>query len=166
MDETTLKVFYRRQLVIWAGFMVTPVVYLLVGKLYLAGELSFENAPDVERLRYLFAAASISVLMANTWFMKRVLGSDKYTGEGTAALGPYETVNMFLSSMSALPAIFGIVLFVLAGDEFDLYAFCALSLVYLFMFMPKFAALKGWAQYRGFIENKGGKVAGSGGVEE
>jgi len=159
MDESTLKKFFRIQLVIWAVVLTTAVVYLLIGKFVLAKQLSFEGAPDVERLRYIFAAVSIVVPMVNVWFMKRVLGSEKPLATGAAALAPYTTVNVFTVSLSGLVGVFGIVLFIMAGDEFDLYAFIALSLVYLFMFKPKYAALKGWAMFRGLIEPKGGKPA-------
>jgi len=149
MDEKTLKKFYFKQFIIWVNMVLSVVIYLVLGIFVLPDVLSFENAPDVEKIRYLLAAVSISVLTMNIFIMKRVLATDRYDGaEGTAALTPYALNSIIPAALNESVAIFGLTLYMLAGDEFDLYAFCALSLVYHFMFMPKYSVLKNWAIHK------------------
>ncbi len=167
MDEKTLKRYYLTHIIIWAAMVVSVIIYLVVGKLFLAKTIDFTKAPDVTTLRYLFAAVSLAVPMLNIWFMKRVLGSDRYeNATGVEALSPFATVNVFTLAMSELVAVFGFALYIMAGDEFDLYAFIALSLVYLFIFMPKYSVLRNWAVHKKLLADDRSKDPGARGYRK
>lgn len=129
-----------------AAFVVCLFVYLVLVELVKSRVkpfVGFASIKDVQTLRIVLfaAAAALSVLnrVINGRFQKKGGGADH--AETVQTLFRTALISLTLAEM---PAILGLVLFVLAGLDKDFYVLFFVSLVLIFMYFPR---LKNWEAY-------------------
>jgi F0F1-type ATP synthase membrane subunit c/vacuolar-type H+-ATPase subunit K len=84
---------------------------------------------QVQMLKYFFVALAIADFFLIR-FMQKILGSRSVQHLFGAAIGTF--------ALSESVAVFGLVLFLLAGNAMDFYLFMFLSLFYFWFFFPKY----------------------------
>jgi hypothetical protein len=161
MEEKEVKRYYYTQLVIWISLVISVIVYVVIGRVVMYESVIAREPGNVEVLRYVFAAFAIAAPMINIGLIKYVLASEKWDdAKGMAALAPFGINNILTGTVNEAVAISGLALFMMAGDQIDLFAFAFLSLAYHFLFMPKYSVLKAWVEHKELIPGEPGKAAG------
>ncbi|MGB4704391.1 MAG: hypothetical protein WBI18_04855 [Candidatus Saccharicenans sp.] len=108
-----------------------------------AGLYSVTDLQTVKNLRYLFYGLSaISVFLAR--ILQSVLLRKKPGDRPEDLLNKLHRTSLIMVIMSELPALFGLILFLLLGLERDLHILLIVSVIVLFIFFPR---RKNWEEW-------------------
>jgi len=123
-------------------------VYLLVAEIirakkrpflgFLSPSLTAENRPVI---RYAFYAAAIAILLLLRFVHGRRLRKIEALDDRGEALDRLFGIAVIDLTLAEIPAILGLVLFLIAGYNRDFYVLLFVSLFLLFMYLPR---LKNW----------------------
>jgi len=170
-DEKELKKGYILLAVIGAAMVLSVVVYVVVAEL-----IAKQNEPfsgfvggfdKLDTLRYFLLAVAVSVL-GITGIIRKALLSDTFSNilarpnalsptGAQPAYGQFMSAQIVVFALCESVAIFGLVLFLIAGSRFDLYLFIVVSLAGYAVYFPRYSQLKDWA-----LRREGGAEAGEG----
>jgi len=134
LDTTPLKMRYLTANFIGLATIGSVFLYAVVVeviKRYLAPFSGYAAlTPDqVQNLKYLLVALALANFFLIKW-IPRILGS--------RSVEQLMTVAIITFALCEVVAIFGLVLFLLAGNAMDFYTFMFLSLFYFWFFFPKY----------------------------
>jgi len=130
------------------GFSVfgAMILYLVLEELIrskMAPFYGFYHLENTQTLRYLFYGLSaFSLILARVlqgWLLKK-----KGSETPIDLLNKLHRTSLIMIIMSELPALFGLILFLLAGLNRDFYVLLAISVVVLFIFFPRLRAWEEW----------------------
>jgi F0F1-type ATP synthase membrane subunit c/vacuolar-type H+-ATPase subunit K len=168
-DEKELKKNYLSLAIIGAGMVISVIIYAVVGEV-----IAKQNAPfsgfvkgfdQIDTLRYILLAVSV-VILGVAGVARKALLSDKLskfmvkpnaqsTGGGPV-FAQFNSAHVIVFALCESVAIYGMVLFLIAGSRFDLYLFIAISLAGYAVYFPRYSQLKAWA-----LKREGGAEAGA-----
>jgi len=142
-----LKKSYRPALVIALAILASLVVTLVVAELLKAsrpGHKPLVTGRTAVTLRWIcYGLSIVQVLVIR---LMRGMLFQKAPGLDGPALGRRLMLASILSSaFGEVPALLGLILFLVAGFTWDLYALVFVSLVLLFMYFPRFRYWGEWA---------------------
>lgn len=128
------------------GAMLLYLVLVELMKAKLApfrGLYPIEDVRAIMKLRYLFYGLSaLSVILAR---LLQALLLKKKTGDTPAdLLNKLHRTSLVLVIMSELPAMFGLILFLVRGLVRDFYILLGVSVIVLFIFFPRRATWEQW----------------------
>jgi hypothetical protein len=139
---------HRTASVIGIAVVASLFVYLLVVEALRAKLRPFHGIasfPGVEALRYVFYGVAVLEVLATRalqgLLLRRSPGDDLRTT--VMKLGRTAAVTL---CMSEVPALLGLVLFLLGGLNRDFYALLAVSLVLVFMYFPRLRSWEDWVE--------------------
>jgi hypothetical protein len=146
--QEELRRSHRTASVIGIAIIASLFVYLVVVEVVRAtmGPFrGFVSLPGMATLRYVFyGLAVIEVLTTRLLqgiLLRRASGDDVRT----TVLKLARTAVVTLS-LSEVPALLGLVLFLLGGLNKDFYALLAVSLVLAFMYFPRLGSWENWVE--------------------
>ena len=145
---THLRRAFKSASMIGLGMIVSLAAYLAIVELVRArlspflGFLSGSMPPGTRPiLRYAFFGAAVLCVAIVRLVNSRMMRKAAASGDPAAATGILFRTNAVVLCLSEIPAILGLVLFLLAGYNRDFYVLLFVSLVLFFMYFPR---LKNW----------------------
>jgi hypothetical protein len=148
--ESELKKKARVALYVAIAEIVSLAVYVAFEEVFRATHKAFVGlAPfsDVRTIRYVFYG--LAVLQVIFLRLVRGLVLRKSASESPVSLiRKLFWASLITSALSEVPAILGLILFLLAGLNLDFYALTFVSLILIFMFFPRGAQWSDWIQER------------------
>lgn len=103
----------------------------------------WEPEIEVRPLRFAAFGAAVAVILLIR-FVRPVL-LKRRAGEGRkASILRLQRASFLTLLLAEIPAVLGVVLFVLAGHNVDFYALLVASLILVFMYFPRWAAWEDW----------------------
>ncbi|MDH7492781.1 MAG: hypothetical protein QHH44_02760 [Candidatus Saccharicenans sp.] len=107
------------------------------------GLYPIDDLPTIRNLRYLFyGLAAASVLLAR--ILQSLLLKKKPGDTPEDLLNKLHRTSLIMVIMSELPALFGLILFLIRGLYRDFYILLGISVVVLFIFFPRRRAWEEW----------------------
>ena len=146
-DSVVLEVAFRNAAIICGAMAASTALYALVVVVIGVSQVPFEGfggpaQPSTLRVA-LWTAAMVE---AGTIGLVRRALLARSRGEGAAAqAGRLITTSVVTAALAEVPAILGLVLFMLWGLSGDFYALFALSLVLLAVYFPRLDGWREWA---------------------
>lgn len=137
------------------GFSVfgAMVLYLVLVELIRARMAPFHglypitDPQAIRNLRYLcYGLSAASVLLAR--ILQSLLLKKKSSDTAEDLLNKLHRTSLIMVIMSELPALFGLILFLLRGLYRDFYILLGISVVVLFIFFPRRRAWEDWLAIR------------------
>lgn len=154
---------YRVSVIIGLAMMASLVVYLIVVVLIQNGTIALREqaalpVSTLERIRFVSLGIGVIVALLVRPIARRVLNTGGDVGavrdapsrpEAVASdTGPLATAAVITYALCEVPAIFGLVLYVLGRDVSDFYLFLILSLFSFSIHFPKFRQWEEWSRQR------------------
>jgi hypothetical protein len=143
-----LKTPHRTVSVIGIAIIASLFIYLVIVEVLRAWMRPFHGLVQltgINMLRYVFYGIAVIEVLATRFLqgllLRRAPGDDvKTTG---LKLARTAIVTLCLSEV---PALLGLVLFLIGGLNKDFYALLAVSLVLVFMYFPRFGSWEDWIE--------------------
>lgn len=153
--EDELKSRFTVLIILCVAIIVSLFIYA-----YVVDFIDEQNAPfhgfvpefgDVQTLRYALLGATLAIFLIIRP-LKRFLLSEKLSamlghtaGSSTVPYSQYTSAYVLVYALCESVGIFGLVMFLIAGNKVDFYTFMPLSLVAMGYNFPKYANMKSWA---------------------
>jgi F0F1-type ATP synthase membrane subunit c/vacuolar-type H+-ATPase subunit K len=152
-----LTAFHRRHLLIYGAMVVSVAVYAIVINLILRQQNPFPGysplpADIFNKLRPILAILAMGSIFIAQFLRRMILkGSPPQSGTSTIPLplARIQSAAMISYALAEIPAIFGLVLFLLNGNPLDFYLFGLLSFIYYAFFYPRLSQWQEWLEERG-----------------
>lgn len=148
---------HRVTTIIGFGMMASLGMYTVVVEIMKrqAPDAGTAVAPDIFAIiRYVFLGLTVAVLIGTQAIKKMVLSTEKNVPQTTVpgAHAPdiqrLVTASVVTYAMCEVPAIFGLVMFMIGRSSFDFYLFMLISVLCFSFSFPKFSAWEEWMQER------------------
>jgi hypothetical protein len=111
-----------------------------------------DSLQAITKIRYLFYGLSaVSVILAR--ILQSLLLRKKAGDSSLGLLNKLHRTSLIMVVMSELPALFGLILFLIRGLYRDFYILLAISVVVLFIFFPRRRAWEEWSLSQTGVEN-------------
>lgn len=163
MTEDELRKEYRKVLAMGISMVAAIIIYAVSSESIKAQYAPFDGfvkpPPPMEILRPVLLVVSAAMFFAIRFIRKAILSADpdrfakrkvlNRSGSYQGEIGQFVAMSVVVYALCESVAIYGLVLFLIAGSSFDFYLFMALSLVYFGIFFPRFYELKEWYRRRG-----------------
>ncbi len=126
------------------GSLIIYIVIVEIIRRQFEHFISFVDPSEFTKLRYiLYGIAVFNVFIIRIF---RGLLLRKSSSDDSKALRVKLLRSSILTSaLCEVPAIFGLVLFFIAGSVRDFYYLCFVSLILVFLYFPRFRNWEGWA---------------------
>ncbi|MEK6692134.1 MAG: type ISP restriction/modification enzyme [Nitrospirota bacterium] len=154
VDE--LKRGYRTTFITGITIIASVFVYAAIVELIKIRFAPFEGFspfPEIEILRYVFLGIAI-VEFFLVRFLRNLTLSGKTPIQRTSQESPLSsfiqrlaTTSIMIYAICESVAIYGLVLFLLAGSSLDFYAFMVLSLIYFAIYFPRYNQWEEWINF-------------------
>ena len=146
-DSVGLETAYRIAAIICGAMAASTVLYALVVAVISVSQAPFEGfAPGAQPSILRTALWTLALAEAGLIGLVRRALLARSRSEGAAAQGRrLITTAVVTAALAEVPAILGLVLFMLAGLRGDFYALLALSLALQAFYFPRFDGWREWA---------------------
>ncbi len=137
--ELNLKKSYQTAVTIGIALIASVAGYAVLAELIKTGviggyEYPFAREDQVYKmLKFILLGVSFIDLL-----LIKVVGSAILSGQGSAPDQRLMTKSIVSMAISESVAIYGLVLFLLAGSRFDFYLFAGISLIFFGIFFPRY----------------------------
>jgi len=142
MEE--LKRYYRTARLIGVVMIGSLLIYAVVVEVFRSTGLPIKDLSsllNLEIVRYLFLGIAVVQFFVIRWIRVRLLSKKRQSQILLSA-----TIVTYALCESV--ALFGLILFFLSGSLFDFYLFLSLSLIYFYVFFPRYAQWEEWMNAR------------------
>jgi len=151
MQEREFKKAFYVNFIIWAAIVSAEFVYIFVAKFYRMGG-QIEIGEELGILRYTLAAVSIVIFFV-TMFIRKLFNNGRFDNTvAKGSIGAYVTHKIIIYALNEAVAIYGLVLYFMSNNDYDLYGFIFLSLLYQVIAMPRYETFKEWAIKKRLLE--------------
>ena len=143
-----MKAAHRPAVLIGIAVLVSLFVFLLAAELLrmkLAPFRGFAALPGIATLRYLFYGIAVIEVLA-TRLLQSLLLRRSPGDDARVTILKLSRAAIVTLSLSEVPAILGLVLFLLAGLNRDFYALLVVSLFLVFMYFPRLGSWQAWVE--------------------
>jgi hypothetical protein len=130
--------------------IVSLVVYLVIAEFIRARFRPFQGfaaVGNVQQLRFLFFGGAIVAVIAIR-VIRQVLLRGRPPGGIQEELRRLQRAALVTIVLAEVPAVLGLILFLIAGRNIDFYLLLLVSIVLLFMYFPRQSAWEDWLQGR------------------
>jgi hypothetical protein len=105
----------------------------------------FVQLPGIATLRYVFYGLAV-IEVLSTRFLQGFLLRRAPGDDGKTTVLKLARTAVVTLCLSEVPALLGLVLFLISGLNKDFYALLAVSLVLVFMYFPRFRSWEDWVE--------------------
>jgi hypothetical protein len=126
--------------------MLSVVIYAVLAELIKAQHKPFEGfspLPQMEILKYLFYGLSVALIFAikliRGLFLKR-----NHSDDLKKLVQKLKVADVITYALCEVPAIWGLVLFLIAGAQQDFYILLFYSLALMFIYRPRYSRWEEW----------------------
>jgi hypothetical protein len=143
-----LRRSHRTASVIGIAIVASLFVFLVIVEVLRAKTgpfRGFVSLPAVATLRYVFYALAVIEVLA-TRLLQGILLRRAPGDDVRATVLKLARTAVVTLSLSEVPALLGLVLFLLGGLNKDFYALLAVSLVLVFMYFPRLGSWENWVE--------------------
>jgi hypothetical protein len=130
--------------------LVSLVVYLAIAEFIRARLRPFQGfaaVGNVQQLRFLFFGGAI-VAVLTIRVIRQVLLRGRTAGSVGEELRRLQRTSLVTIVLAEVPAVLGLILFLIAGRNVDFYLLLLVSIVLLFMYFPRQPAWEDWLRGR------------------
>lgn len=159
METEELKKGYRITVIIGIAMIASVFVYAVIVELIKSGSIPFKGVPpfpEFEILRYVFFGIAIFTFFIIR-FIRGIVLSNKDTMPQLAQDQPSSLLVQKLVMASVITcafcesvAIYGLILFFIAGNSIDFYILMILSLIYFAVYFPRYSQWEEWSKKAAF----------------
>ena len=146
MENSELKKVVKTAVVMAASMLAVLFIYLVAVEIIRARLAPFSGFVEIKNtmlLRYVFYGVAvfqvILIRILRGFLLRKIFFSEK-----TNMTGDLFKTSIFILALSEIPAILGLVLFLLAGLNRDFYILFFVSLFLMFMYFPRYNEWKTW----------------------
>ncbi len=146
MENNDLKKVVKTAVVMAASMLVVLVIYLVAVEIIRARMAPFSGFVEIKNsmlLRYIFYGVAvfqvILIRILRGFLLRKIFSSEK-----TNMPGDLFKTSLLILALAEIPAILGLVLFLLAGLNQDFYILLFVSLFLMFMYFPRYNEWKTW----------------------
>jgi F0F1-type ATP synthase membrane subunit c/vacuolar-type H+-ATPase subunit K len=143
-EMESLKKAYRTSAIVCAGMIASLFIYAIVVEVINAQHRPFASFPEIQMLRYIFYGLAL-LQIAVMRLLQRLLLKKTPSGDLQVLAARLSTSAIVISALCETPAIYGLVLFLLAGLYKDFYFLLAYSLGLLLFNFPRYSRWEEWA---------------------
>lgn len=146
MDD--LRRTYRTTVIIGLVMMASLVIYLIVVSLLDQARSAAEVPPPAVQGAAYYACIGISIVVI---LLARSASAMVLNARGASEPQPLQrlqTAAIITFALSEVPAVLGLVLFILGGSATDFYLFLLISLFSFSLTFPKFSQWEEWGRKR------------------
>jgi len=143
-----LRSAHRPASFVGIAIIVSLFLYLVVVEVLRATMSPFRgliSLPGIATLRYIFYGLAVVEVLVTRWLqgllLRRAPGDD-----ARATILKLARTSIVTLCLSEVPALLGLVLFLLGGLNKDFYALLAVSLVLAFMYFPRLRSWEDWVE--------------------
>ncbi|MBN2246944.1 MAG: hypothetical protein JW755_13990 [Candidatus Aminicenantes bacterium] len=143
-----LRGFYRTAVIFAWGVVAALAVYVVVVEWIQHRSQAFSGLGDLSKynqIRYLFYILSAAVVVGIR-VLKGILLKKKPSDDPALLPAKLLRGSIIIFLLCEIPALFGLVLFLLSGVSRDFYILLFISLFLMYMFFPRFAQWKAWVE--------------------
>jgi hypothetical protein len=143
-----LKTSHKTASVIGIAIIASLFLYLVIVEVLRAKMRRFHGLvqfPGVNMLRYVFYGIAVIEVLA-TRLLQGILLRRAPGDDARATVVKLARTAVVTLSLSEVPALLGLVLFLLGGLNKDFYALLAVSLVLVFMYFPRLGSWENWVE--------------------
>lgn len=152
LDE--LKRGYRLATIIGIAIIASVFIYAAVVELIKINFAPFEGFspfPEVEILRYILLGISIAEFFLIRFIRNQIISArteiPSYLKiQSSIPIQRLITMSVVTYALCESVAIFGFVLFLIAGDSLDFYTFMLISLIYFAVYFPRYRQWEEWVK--------------------
>jgi hypothetical protein len=141
-----LRDSYKTAMIFAWGVVAALAVYVAVVEWLQHRGQVFSGLGDLSKynqIRYLFYILS-AVVVIGIRVLRGVLLKKKYSDDPAALPAKFLRGSIITFLLCEIPALFGLVLFLLSGTSRDFYILLFISLFLMFMYFPRFSQWKAW----------------------
>ena len=148
VGNDALKTAYRTTVIICISMVASVVVYIVVAEM-LRNTMQWQGVAFSTQdalypyLRIALLAFGIAIPIVVSQILRNVMLTPEKLANPTGILTSY---SIIMSALCESTAIYGLVLFVLAGNIMDMYIFAAISLALFAVFFPRYSR---WTELAG-----------------
>lgn len=146
-EVSDLKMKFQTAVGVHLAMAGSLAVYVLLIELF-SGQLNRVFAMDQPsvslNMRYMFYGIAILVVLAIRWLRQMFLRKNPTTE--TEAAGMLLTMTILTASLCEIPALLGVVLFILIDYKPDFYFLLIISILLFFMYFPRIQRWQDWWQ--------------------
>ncbi len=143
-----LRRSHRTASTIGIAIIASLFVYLVVVEVLRAKAgpfLGFVSLPGIATLRYIFYGLAVIEVLA-TRLLQGILLRRAPGDDARATVLKLARTSVVTLSLSEVPALLGLVLFLLGGLNKDFYALLGVSLILVFMYFPRLGSWEEWVE--------------------
>lgn len=136
---------YRTAVIVGIAMIGSVVACVAIAELIRAGVIGGYEFP-MSRDDFVYQAVKYALLGLSCFdllFIK-IIGSIILSGHGARSANRLMTKSIVAMAICESVAIYGLVLFLLAGSRFDLYLFTLVSLIFFGVFFPRYHRWERW----------------------
>ena len=147
MNKEQLKKKFKLVQIIWTAMIVSLAIYAVIGSI--AGDLIKKNAEiPLDMFKNVFYIISIVELGAAYYIRKLIIKPGLKITQDTA-VQKYFIVSLITFALSESIGLYGLVLYFLGSEIFDMYIFMIISVAALFFFQPSFDDMEDYVMSSG-----------------
>ncbi len=145
-QDDDLKKVVKTAVVIASSMLAVLFIYPVAVEIIRARMAPFSGLVEIKNtmlLRYVFYGAAVfQVILIRV--LRGFLLRKTFSSEKTNLAGDLFKTSILILALSEIPAILGLVLFLLAGLNQDFYILLFVSLFLIFMYFPRYNNWKTW----------------------
>jgi len=145
-QDDDLKKVVKTAVVIASSMLAVLFIYLVAVEVIRAQMAPFSGLVEIKNtmlLRYVFYGVAVfQVILIR--ILRGFLLRKTFSSEKTNRAGDLFKTSILILALSEIPAILGLVLFLLAGLNRDFYILLFVSLFLMFMYFPRYNNWKTW----------------------
>ncbi|MDH4162573.1 MAG: hypothetical protein OEW15_07765 [Nitrospirota bacterium] len=146
MDK--LRAAYRVVVIIGLAIMASLVVYAVIVGLFENGTIPLGGTAMaggmLDMIKFVFLGISAALFPLMRFLSSRIINADASQTGSPAEFGPLTTAAIVTFALCEVPAIFGLVLYVLGRNTTDFYLFLLISSFFFGTNFPKFSQWEEW----------------------
>jgi len=143
-----MKKAYQTTTIINSAIMASLVIYVVVVEIMKARFEPFEGLIDnfdFIPLRYALYALAMANLIVIVQIRKVLLKKASFD-DSRDAIERLRRTSIITSAFCEIPAIMGLILFLLSGLRRDFYLLLVLSFIFVFLFFPRYSNWEEWVR--------------------
>ncbi len=149
MQDDSLARAFRLQQMLAAALAAALLVYAIIVEVLSRQSYTVGGVPDtlLHNLRFVFVFLAFAVYFVMRFGQQRILVK-KPTDTRQALVAKLSLASLISLVLAELPAVLGLVLFLMSGNRRDFYPLMVISLILLYVAFPRFTIWEVWSQPR------------------
>lgn len=149
MQDDSLSRAFRVQQILAAALAAALLVYAIIVEVLSRQSYTLGGVPDtvLNNLRFVFVFIAFAVYFVMRFVQQRILVK-RPTDTREALVAKLSVASIISLALAEVPAVLGLVLFLISGNSRDFYPLMVISLILLYVAFPRSVIWAVWSQPR------------------